>query len=156
MRAAARLARQVEVALAEVDVSLPQYRVLAFLAEGSAAASALAGKLAVSRPSVTALVDGLVSRGLVERSADPSDRRRVDHRLTPSGRRLLLRADGAVEARLRGLATHLDDGAAETAMAGLVRWGEALDRARAAASSASSPTSATSPTPASSAAVVPS
>ena len=132
MRAAARLARQVEVALGDVDLSLPQYRVLAFLAEGTAAASALAGKLAVSRPSVTALIDGLVGRGLVERAADPADRRRVDHRLTAAGRRVLLRADSAVEARLRWLAGHLEGVDADAAMAGLTHWGDAIDRARAA------------------------
>jgi long-chain acyl-CoA synthetase len=134
VRAAARLARQVEVALVDVDLSLPQYRVLAFIAEGPAAASALAGKLAVSRPSVTALIDGLVGRGFVERRPDPTDRRRVDHRLTAAGERALDRADAAVDQRLRWLAGHLpaDDGAA--ALDGLVRWGDALDAARAAKS----------------------
>ena len=138
VRAAARLARQVEVALTDVDLSLPQYRVLAFLAEGSAAASALAGKLSVSRPSVTALVDGLVSRGLVERRADPGDRRRVDHVLTAAGRRTLARADAAVNQRLRWLAGHLPDEQAEAAMGGLACWSDAIDRARAAKSLAPS------------------
>ena len=127
------------MALGDVDLSLPQYRVLAFLAEGSAAASALAGKLAVSRPSVTALVDGLVGRELVERAANPSDRRRVDHRLTPAGRRVLLRADAAVEARLRSLAAHLDERDADAAMAALTHWGDAIDRARAAKQPVASP-----------------
>ena len=44
-RAAARLARQVTISLGEVDLSLPQYRVLAFLDEGEAAPSDLAGRL---------------------------------------------------------------------------------------------------------------
>ncbi len=83
------LARQVELALVEVDLSLPQYRILILLDEGKVAASALADRLAVSRPSVTAVVDGLVTRGLVERHHDPADRRRVGHDLTAEGRRLL-------------------------------------------------------------------
>jgi long-chain acyl-CoA synthetase len=132
VRAAARLARQVEVALVEVDLSLPQYRVLAFIAEGPAVASALAGKLAVSRPSVTALIDGLVARGLVERRPDPSDRRRVDHRLTDAGEAALVRADAAVDRRLRSLAGHLPPDDAAAVLDGLVRWGDALDAARAA------------------------
>lgn len=135
-RAAARLARQVEVALAEVDLSLPQYRVLAFLAEGTAAASALAGKLAVSPPSVTALIDGLVARGLVERAPDASDRRRVDHRLTEAGRHTLATGDAAVEQRLWWLAGHLEDADASSAVEGLTHWSVALDRARAAATTA--------------------
>ena len=66
-RVAARLARQVELGLASVDLTLSQYRILILLVEGKEAASSLADKLAVSRPSVTAVVDGLVQRGAVER-----------------------------------------------------------------------------------------
>ena len=62
-RAVARLAKQVEVALGPLDLSLPQYRVLALLGEGSTASSVLARRLAVSPPSVTAVVDGLVGAG---------------------------------------------------------------------------------------------
>ena len=53
-RVAAWLSKRVEVALAQVELTLPQYRVLGILAEGSAAASGLADRLAVrghpSRP----------------------------------------------------------------------------------------------------------
>ena len=63
-------------------MSLPQFRLLAFLSEGEWAASAVADWLAVSRPSVTALVDGLVERGWVERRESPDDRRRVLHHIT--------------------------------------------------------------------------
>src|SRR5690349_21731217 len=76
-RAIARLAKHLENGLAPLDVSVPQYRVLALLAEGSAASSALAGRLAVSPPSITAVVDGLVARDLVTRTPDPDDRRRL-------------------------------------------------------------------------------
>ncbi len=130
----ARLARQVEVGLAGVDLSLSQYRTLMLLDEGSAAASALADHMAVSRPSVTAVVDGLVGRGLVERKHDQSaDRRRVEHRLTDDGRRALCDADRAVEARLRDIAGHLDDEAqVAEAFAGLDLWRCGLDAYRAA------------------------
>jgi long-chain acyl-CoA synthetase len=99
-RTIARLARQVERAVATVDLTLSQYRVLGILGEGREAASALADKLAVSRPSVTGVVDGLVTRGLVRRGQADGDRRRVDIDLTDSGRELLAAADGAVDARL--------------------------------------------------------
>ena len=84
-RVAAWLSKRVEVALAQVELTLPQYRVLGILAEGSAAASGLADRLAVRRPSITALIDGLVTRGLVDRRQEDSDRRRVELRLTPEG-----------------------------------------------------------------------
>jgi long-chain acyl-CoA synthetase len=99
-RTIARLARHVERAVATVDLTLSQYRVLGILGEGREAASALADKLAVSRPSVTGVVDGLVARGLVRRGQADGDRRRVDIDLTGRGRELLAAADAAVDARL--------------------------------------------------------
>jgi long-chain acyl-CoA synthetase len=99
-RTIARMARHVEIAVATVDLTLAQYRVLGILGEGREAASVLAEKLAVSRPSVTGVVDGLVTRGLVCRNPDCSDRRRIDVDLTDTGRKLLIAADAAVDLRL--------------------------------------------------------
>jgi long-chain acyl-CoA synthetase len=127
----ARLARQVELAAATVELTLPQYRVLILLGEGKEAASALAEKLAVSRPSVTGVVDGLVARGLVERYDDVDDRRRVGHDLTDEGRRLLESADAEVDRRLSEIASHRPGGAG-AALEGLGPWEEALDAYRAA------------------------
>jgi long-chain acyl-CoA synthetase len=130
VRAAARLAKAVETALGGADLSLPQYRLLALLSDGSSAATALADRLAVSRPSITALVDGLVERGLVERQADAADRRRVAHALTSLGRATLARGDTAVAERLTWLTSHVDDERAATAMEGLAAWHDTLDAAR--------------------------
>lgn len=131
-RAAARLARTVENALTDTGVSLPQYRMLVFLSElGSSAASALAGKLGVSRPSVTALVDGLVARGYAERIPDPNDRRRVGHAITDAGHAALGRADAAVTARLADLSSKIPDpGDRKAATDGLKIWLSALDTER--------------------------
>lgn len=129
-RAAARLARQVERALSAVDLSLPQYRLLALLAASQELASALAGLLAVRPPSVTAVVDGLVQRGLVERRPDVEDRRRVTHLLTPAGQAALSAGDEAVGVRLAALADHLADEEGDRAVDGLELWGEALEAAR--------------------------
>jgi len=131
-RTLARLARQVELAAATADISLAQYRLLILLGEGKEAASALADKLAVSRPSVTGVVDGLVARGLVERDHDAEDRRRVRHALTPEGRRVLAAADAEVERRLNEILSHRPESAAAAAFAGLAPWQEALDAHRAA------------------------
>ncbi len=126
-RTAAWLAKQVEIGLAEVDLSLPQYRVLGLLDERSAISSDLAERLAVRPPSVTAIVDGLVARSLVERRTVESDRRRVDHVLTVEGRCILARADTAVEARLDAIAGCLNDpDDAGLALDGLVAWRRAL------------------------------
>jgi|SRR5579875_253488 len=125
-RTVAWLAKVVERALAEVDLSLPQYRVLGVLAEGTEVASVLAERLAVRRPSVTAIVDGLVGRGLVGRSAVAGDRRRAALFLTPRGATLLEQAHGAVDRRLAGLLDALPEPDAARAAAGLELWGQAL------------------------------
>lgn len=130
-RAAARLARVVDRALGAADLTLPQYRLLLFLTEGTAAAGVLAGRLAVSRPAVTELVDGLVARGFVDRSSVAGDRRRVDHLLTPTGEAALDRADAAVEAALGALADRLPLNKRRRAVEGLELWGHAIDSARA-------------------------
>ncbi len=125
----ARLARQVELAAASVDLTLSQYRALCLLGDGQEAASALAEKLAVSRPSVTGVIDGLVARSLVERHHDGDDRRRIGLGLTADGRRLLAAADCEVERRLRDIAAYGAENA-DAAFEGLGSWKEALDAYR--------------------------
>ena len=126
-RTAAWLAKQVELGLADVDLSLPQYRVLGLLDEHSAFSSDLAERLAVRPPTVTAVVDGLVARGLVGRHPVAGDRRRVDHQLTDEGLALLGAADAAVEARLELVTDAMADPVAtEEAFGGLVCWRRAL------------------------------
>lgn len=126
-RTAAWLAKQVEIGLAAVDLSLPQYRVLGLLDESSAVSSDLADRLDVRPPTVTAVVDGLVGRGLVERRPVEGDRRRVSHALTPEGRRLLLAGDAAVFERLRATAESLSSARdRRLAFDGLEAWRHAL------------------------------
>jgi long-chain acyl-CoA synthetase len=130
-RALARLARHVEQALDPLDLSLPQYRVLSLLGDGSSASSALAHRLAVSPPSVTAVVDGLVGRGLVAREADAGDRRRLTLQLTPAGMKLLRAAETAVDTRLGEVAEYLEDpSGAAAAIEALQQWNHALDAFR--------------------------
>jgi long-chain acyl-CoA synthetase len=126
-RIAAWISRQVEVGLSEGDLSLPQYRVLGLLGEGMALPSSMADRLDVRRPSITAVVDGLVSRGYVVRTHDAGDRRHVTHGITEKGRAVLTAADRSVEARLRSIVGYLDDGAEIIeALRGLALWGKAL------------------------------
>ena len=109
VRAVARLGRVFEKRLADEGMTLPQFRVLSFLSEGEWAASKVADWLAVSRPSLTSLVDGLVDQGWVERKESPTDRRSVLHHLTPAGRTQLAEATDALAGSLGGLLDHLDD-----------------------------------------------
>ncbi|HEY2565642.1 MAG TPA: MarR family transcriptional regulator [Acidimicrobiales bacterium] len=126
-RTAAWMAKQVEIGLSSVDLSLPQYRVLSLLDESSAVQSHLAERLAVRPSSVTSIVDGLVARGLVERRHVASDRRQVDHVLTAEGRGVLDTADAATSARLHDIAGCLDDACeTERALGGLLAWRRAF------------------------------
>ncbi len=126
-RTAAWLAKQVELSLATVELSAPQYRVLGLLDERSAVSSDLAERLSVRPPSVTAIVDGLVHRGWVERRTVAGDRRRVDHVLTAQGRRTLSAADHAVASRLHEIVDSIDgENAAARAYDGLAAWREAF------------------------------
>ncbi len=126
-RTAAWLAKQVEIGLATVDLSLPQYRVLGLLDESSAVSSDIASRLDVRPPTVTAVVDGLVARGLVERRPVEGDRRLVSHALTGDGRRSLVAGDAAVFERLRATVDALDtDRDRVLAFDGLEAWRRAL------------------------------
>ena len=130
-RIAARLAKVVERSLTDLDLSLAQYRLLGNLAEGPSQASTLAERLIVSRPSITALADGLVERGLVTRQGADRDRRQVLHVLTETGRQMLADADLAIETRLLTLAGELTEKDGHRAFKGLALWGKALDSFRA-------------------------
>ena len=129
-RVAAWMSKRVEVALGTVDLTLPQFRVLGILAEGSSAASGLADRLAVRRPSITALIDGLEARGLVERRQEDTDRRRVELRLTPDGARILAEADRTVDDYLASIAAFLPNKEEAQALRALELWGRALAASR--------------------------
>jgi long-chain acyl-CoA synthetase len=129
-RAAARFSKSMEVALSSVNLSLPQYRLLAFLSGGPERATALAGWLDVSPPSLTALVDGAVARHLVERVASEEDRRCVRHVLTATGAEALEKADEAVAQRLAMFTQHLTPAQERKALEGLELLGQAMNLAR--------------------------
>ncbi len=135
VRVIARLARGFDKALGGTDITLPQFRLLAFLDEGERAASALADWLEVSRPSITALVDGVVQRGWVERRESPDDRRRVLHVLTDAGRARLAEATIVLSGVLDGLAEHLEPAEQAVVAEGLSLLAVASGRRREAAMS---------------------
>jgi long-chain acyl-CoA synthetase len=123
----ARLAKHLESVLGQLELSISQYRLLSRLQSGPTGASGLAYTLSISRPSVTSLVDGLVTRGLIERHEVEHDRRRIAVTITPSGRELLKAADRLVEARLREILSHATGEDAAVALRGLAAWSESLE-----------------------------
>jgi long-chain acyl-CoA synthetase len=126
VRTLTRLARMLERGAG--DLTLPQFRVLALVEEGGGRASQLADRLAVAKPTITAVVDGLVERGYLKRSADSDDRRATKITLTAAGKRALYGAEHAMHARLHEiLALAHDPAAIERALEDLAH---AVDRAR--------------------------
>jgi DNA-binding MarR family transcriptional regulator len=89
--ASAILRKESERALAPLGITFPQGFVLATLADVKTPlpVSKLAMFLLQESPSVTALVDRMSERGLVERGVDPHDRRKVLVSLTDRGRQVL-------------------------------------------------------------------
>lgn len=83
------------VALRSLDVlggaiTLPQFRMLAVLAElGCARSAQVAGALGLDASTVTRLADRLVAAGHVARGSDPRHRSVVTLELTASGQRLV-------------------------------------------------------------------
>jgi len=120
------LSKRVELTLAQMELTLPQYRVLGILAEGSADASGLAGRLAVRPSSVTAIIDGLVARGLVDRRHEECDRRRIALRLTDEGARTVAAADSSVDESLASMAALLPPEDEIMVLRSLELWGRAL------------------------------
>jgi len=122
-RTLARLARLLEHAGGEL--TLAQYRLLAMVAEGDERAGALAGRLALAKPTVTAAVDGLVERRLLARTEVAGDRRAVNIRITPAGRRALAATETAMAGCLEPVLDRCDDPAAVAAA--IDQLGRALD-----------------------------
>src|SRR5438105_148133 len=83
------------------ELSVPHFRVLAFLGNNEGVSlSEVAEYVGLRLPSMSTLVDGLVTRGLVSRVPSSTDRRRVALCLTSRGRATLKAARRATQARL--------------------------------------------------------
>ena len=89
-----RIRRATNHDLEPLGVTWGQVRALRTLGrcDGPVRMSELADRLRIARRSATSVVDELVERGLVERAADPADRRAVTVAVTPAGRRVARRS----------------------------------------------------------------
>lgn len=126
VRTLAMTSRVVERALD--GMTLPQFRILALVARAPERASRLATAAAVSRPSLTGVLDGLEARGWVRRNDVDGDRRGVTLVVTAAGRRALDGANAAVAARLGEVLAHVDDDDRQRCLDGLAVLGDAIRR----------------------------
>jgi DNA-binding MarR family transcriptional regulator len=123
VRVLARLQRMLE--FADAGLTIPQYRMLVVLSEGGERSARLAQRLAVRKPTLTALADGLIAAGYAERVSEPGDRRIVRLQLTDAGRVALARADEAYLVALGPLLARMAD--PDRLVDGLADAGDALD-----------------------------
>lgn len=109
-------------------LSLSQLRVLYFLRRRSRSSlSEVADYLDVTRPTMSAMVERLVQRGLIDRTADPTERRRIILTLTPEGTAEMERV---YDATLHTVAEHLaglSEAQLQQVQAGLAILGDLFD-----------------------------
>jgi DNA-binding MarR family transcriptional regulator len=106
MRLATSIMRVQQLVLASLDaavkpfgITFARYEVLVLLSfsrSGSLPLSKVGERLMVHPTSVTNLIDRLEAQGLVARTIDTSDRRRILASLTPAGQRVLKGATAAL------------------------------------------------------------
>jgi DNA-binding MarR family transcriptional regulator len=121
-----RLAKVVELVLADLGLTENQYRALTLIDAGAPPLREFAVRLVMKPPNVSTLIDGLVSRGLVTRQRDPGDGRRVVLSLTADGRSLLATSEARAEGAMARVAS-FDVEREHALLAGLDDWQTALD-----------------------------
>jgi DNA-binding MarR family transcriptional regulator len=107
VRTLARLSRVLEAA--DAGLTVPQYRMLSALSVGGFRAARLAERLAIRKPTATALADGLVAAGYATRESESGDRRIVRLSITDAGRAALDAAEAAYIAKLLPLLHDVPD-----------------------------------------------
>jgi MarR family transcriptional regulator for hemolysin len=102
LMATARLVRTAfDARLTPLDLNLTQASLLGYIAEfGATTQTQLADRLAIGRAAIGSVIDQLESRGLVDRTPNPADRRVWLVAITPAGVDLAAQI-GEVDAMLR-------------------------------------------------------
>jgi DNA-binding MarR family transcriptional regulator len=109
VRLVVSLYREFEQVARRGDLSLAQYRTLLYLMGGARRAGELAAANAVTKPTVSAMINGLRQQGWVEEAVDP-DGRVTKIVLTAAGRDRVRRFEAELEARLEELIPGVEQG----------------------------------------------
>jgi DNA-binding MarR family transcriptional regulator len=120
-----RLAKVVEIVLADEGLTVNQFRMLTFVEGDTPSLQELSVRLVMKPSNISAMLDGLIGRGLVRRRRQREDRRRFDLSLTAAGRRVLSDARARTTAALEHLAS--TSGSPRQLLDGLDAWEVALD-----------------------------
>jgi DNA-binding MarR family transcriptional regulator len=110
LRASAQVSGSLTVRLRPLGLQVDEMRVLrALKTEGGRAMGGLAEELVISGPTLTKMVDRLVSNNLAYRAQDPGDRRRVRLYLTADGEEIADKAERIAVGYQTELARSIDD-----------------------------------------------
>lgn len=109
VRSLARLGRIVEQTGQQAGVSLAQYRLLLFVAREPQRAGELATRAAVSKPTLTNLVNTLEREGLIRRERLDDDRRGIRLEVTDAGAAALAEAEEILIGRIGQLLDDVED-----------------------------------------------
>jgi DNA-binding MarR family transcriptional regulator len=111
------------------EMPISQLRCLHILAEHEGQKmNDLAHRMEVKLPAASQIVDRLVKRGMVERHADPMDRRVVRLQLTPAAREMVDRLRERRELRMRATLDRLTANEVAEVVAGLDLLGRAAEQ----------------------------
>jgi DNA-binding MarR family transcriptional regulator len=119
------LAREFERACQESGISLPQFRLLLFLRDGPRRAGELAARVAIKRPTLTALVSGLERDGRLRRNSVAQDGRGIHIQLTDKGLDDLERAEATLARLVEALSSK---GEQESILDALDQLAQVLDQ----------------------------
>ena len=108
VRLVVSLYREFEQVAKRGNLSMAQYRTLLFLRNGSRRASELATAGGVTKPTVSAMLNGLRQEGWVTETGDAGDGRVTRIELTEAGRARLERFEDELGARMEELLPGVD------------------------------------------------
>ncbi len=103
VRLVVSLYREFEQVARRGDMSMAQYRTLLYLLGGSRRAGELAAANAVTKPTVSSMINGLRQHGWVADAVDEGDGRVTRVELTPAGRERLAAFEGELAERMEEL-----------------------------------------------------
>lgn len=94
----------------DVDISPLHFEIMKLLAEaGKLHVTEIGERLQIARAEMTHLIDKLVNLGIVERQADPSDRRIINVVLTEKGKTIAEKHEGKIRMAVRETLSALSD-----------------------------------------------
>ena len=125
VRGLIRVSRLIESATG--DLSVADWRVLSIIERGEGSPSRVADRLLLSRPTISATLDSLAKRGLIERTTLPDDARAVSISLSADGVELLGRAEVRMSRQLELLCDRTAD--ASRVVAALALLDDAIEAA---------------------------